>query len=257
MTRPSSVAAASHQIGMAHYRIGRYDAAEVAYRKSLEINTQIGNRVGQASSLGELGNLYDYGLKRLEDAIIFYKQAAEIHVELGDLRHQGIAHHNIAKTLYRLNFYDEAREQILQAIKCYQPYGTAVGIWKSFNILYKVEVATKKLAAAQIAWQQARRAYFIYRQEGGQAQFDGGKLVQQILDLLNQQQNVPSLFEELAALSNEPGITASLKQLIQAIAFILNGSRDPALADDPALDYDDAAEVLFLIERLSSQVPGA
>jgi hypothetical protein len=31
---------------------------------------------------------------------------------------------------------------------------------------------------------------------------------------------------------------------------ILNGSRDLALADDPALDYGDAAEVLFLIERL-------
>ena len=31
---------------------------------------------------------------------------------------------------------------------------------------------------------------------------------------------------------------------------ILNGSRDPALADDPALYYRDAAEVLFFIERL-------
>jgi hypothetical protein len=33
---------------------------------------------------------------------------------------------------------------------------------------------------------------------------------------------------------------------------ILNGSRDPALADDPALDYADAAEVLFLIDRLEN-----
>jgi hypothetical protein len=31
---------------------------------------------------------------------------------------------------------------------------------------------------------------------------------------------------------------------------ILNGSRDKALGDDPALYYGDAAEVLFLIERL-------
>jgi len=31
---------------------------------------------------------------------------------------------------------------------------------------------------------------------------------------------------------------------------VLKGSRDPALADDPALDYDDAAELLFLMERL-------
>jgi len=32
---------------------------------------------------------------------------------------------------------------------------------------------------------------------------------------------------------------------------ILNGAHDPALADDPALDYADAAEVLFLIHRLT------
>jgi hypothetical protein len=31
----------------------------------------------------------------------------------------------------------------------------------------------------------------------------------------------------------------------------LRGSRDPALADDPALDYTDAAEVALLVERLS------
>ncbi|MCW5211021.1 hypothetical protein VU03_04795 [Desulfobulbus sp. N3] len=29
-----------------------------------------------------------------------------------------------------------------------------------------------------------------------------------------------------------------------------NGFREPALADDPALKYADAAEVLFLMERL-------
>ena len=31
---------------------------------------------------------------------------------------------------------------------------------------------------------------------------------------------------------------------------ILGGSRDHTLADDPALSYEDAAEVLLLLERL-------
>jgi len=31
---------------------------------------------------------------------------------------------------------------------------------------------------------------------------------------------------------------------------ILDGSRDPALATDPALDYDDAAELTLLLEML-------
>ena len=41
-----------------------------------------------------------------------------------------------------------------------------------------------------------------------------------------------------------------LKSSAPKILAILNGSFDPALADDPALDSDDAAEILFFIERL-------
>jgi hypothetical protein len=44
--------------------------------------------------------------------------------------------------------------------------------------------------------------------------------------------------------------TARADARIRAVVTILNGSRDPALADDPALHYGDAAEVLFLLERL-------
>ncbi|MGZ3300534.1 MAG: hypothetical protein ACXWO3_06485, partial [Isosphaeraceae bacterium] len=48
-----------------------------------------------------------------------------------------------------------------------------------------------------------------------------------------------------------------LRPVLLALRAILAGSRDPALADDPALDYDDAAEILLLLERLPAlqQVP--
>ncbi len=70
-----------------------------------------------------------------------------------------------------------------------------------------------------------------------------------VLGLISQQKvnEIQPLFNQLA---NDPDTLDSLKQLMQAVTTILNGSRDPALADDPALDYDDAAEILFLIERL-------
>jgi hypothetical protein len=58
---------------------------------------------------------------------------------------------------------------------------------------------------------------------------------------------IGSLFDRLA---NDPDMPDSRKQLMQVIIAILNGSCDSALADDPVLDYDDAAEILFLIERL-------
>jgi hypothetical protein len=56
------------------------------------------------------------------------------------------------------------------------------------------------------------------------------------------------LFEQQS--DQRPEASDSLKHLIQAMVAVLNGSRDPALADDLALHYGDAAEVLFLIERL-------
>jgi tetratricopeptide (TPR) repeat protein len=164
------------------------------------------------------------------------------------LRSEGVTRNNIADTLRNLQRYDEARGEIRRAIECYQPFGTAVEIYKSFSILHDIETATGNPAAARAAWQQARDAYLAYRQQGGYAQFGGGQLVDQVLALLAQQQvdDMQALCNELLQLADQPNASDSLKQLIQAMVAILNGSRDPALADDPALDYDDAAEVLFL-----------
>lgn len=84
---------------------------------------------------------------------------------------------------------------------------------------------------------------------GGDAQYGGGRLADDVLGLMSQQKTgeIQPLFNGLA---NDPGASDSFKQLIQAMTTILNGSRDPALADDPALHYSDAAEILFLMERL-------
>ena len=70
-----------------------------------------------------------------------------------------------------------------------------------------------------------------------------------ILELIAQQKNdeIQPLFDKLG---NDPNTPDSAKQLMQAVVTILNGFRDPAQADDPALGYDHAAEILFLIERL-------
>jgi tetratricopeptide (TPR) repeat protein len=249
---PQSVAVAWHQTGMVYQEAGQYDAAEAAYRQSLEIETRLGNRAGQASSLGQLGNLYDDCFNRPEEAVTFYRQAADIFVEQGDSRSEGAARNNIAKTLCKLQRYDEARGEIRRAIECKQQFGHAATPWTSFDILHDIETATGNPAAARAAWHQARDAYLAYRQQGGYAQGGGGKLVEDVLGLLAQQQvnEIQPLFEQL---TSDPDFPASRKQLIQATVAILNGSRDPALADDPALYYGDAAEVLFLIQRLTPQ----
>jgi tetratricopeptide (TPR) repeat protein len=246
---PASVATTWHQIGMVHEKAGQCEAAEAAYRQSLGIFTQINDRAKQAGSLTQLGNLYDDHLNRPEEAVTFYRQAADIFFELGDMRNEGGAHSNIALTLNKLKRYDEARSEIMRAIECKRQFGHTAEHWKTFDILHDIETADGNHAAAREAWTQARNAYLAYRRQGGYAHSDGGKLADGVLGLMSQQKtgDIQSLFNGLA---NGPGTPGSLKQLIQAMITILDGSCDPALADDPGLNYADAAEILFFMERL-------
>ena len=56
---PGSVAVVWHQTGMAYQESGNPEAAEDAYRESLAIKVRLGDTAGQASTLNQLGNLYD------------------------------------------------------------------------------------------------------------------------------------------------------------------------------------------------------
>jgi tetratricopeptide (TPR) repeat protein len=163
---PNMVAVAWHQIGRVYEEAQQFDAAETAYRRSLEIKTQIGDRAGQASSLGQLGTLYGTKLNCPEEAATFYRKAVDIAVESADLKSEGMRRSNVAITLYQLQRYDEARREIQQAIECNQPFGHAAEPWKTLAILHEIETATGNHAAARAAWRQARDAYLAYRQQG-------------------------------------------------------------------------------------------
>jgi hypothetical protein len=76
----------------------------------------------------------------------------------------------------------------MRAIKCKQDLGHAGTVWNANNILRQIEAAAGNHAAARVAWQQARDAYLAYRQQGGYAQYGGGKLVDHVLGLVSQQQ---------------------------------------------------------------------
>ncbi|CAK8710715.1 hypothetical protein GKODMF_01605 [Candidatus Electrothrix gigas] len=249
LNEPASVAAVWHLIGMVHQKVGQYEEAETAYRQSLEVETRRKDLAGQASTLTQLGNLYDDCLHRPEEALVFYRQAADIHVRLGDVRYEGGDRNNIADTLRQLKRYDEARQEIRRAIECKEQIGPAAEPWKSCANRHQNEAAEGNDAAAKAAWQQARDAYLAYRRQGGYAQTPGGKLADQIVDAM-QQGKGEEMAQELGQLAEADDIPDWAKNLLPLLLAVLNGSRDAALADDPALDYDDAAELLFLMERL-------
>ena len=248
---PAMVATAWHQLGIVYQAAAQYDPAETAYRQSLEIETQRGDLSGQANSLIQLGGLYNYVLNRPEEAVTFYRQAAEKYVQQQDLRHEGLARNNIADALCKLGLYDEARTEILRAIACKQAFGHVAEPWKTFDILQDIETATGNAAAARAAWQQARDAYLAYRQQGGYAQQPGGKLADWVWAMV-QQGEAEAARQELGEIVENVEMPEWLKRFVPKLLAVLNGSRDPALAEDGELDYEKSAEVLFFIARLSS-----
>jgi tetratricopeptide (TPR) repeat protein len=245
---PRSVATAWHQIGMVHRMAGQHEQAEQAYRQSLMIKVQQKDFAGEASSLGELGNLYD-AMGRLEEAATFYRQAADIDVKLEDLINEGRARNNLADTLMKLRRYDEARRELVRAIECKQSYGHAAEPWKTWDILHDLEQASGDAQAALEARAQAVAAYLAYRRAGGESQTTGSQLCGVVAQAIRQGDTT----EAEQTLARYLGVDApsSFKVMLSKLQAILHGARDPVLAADPALDFDDAVELMLLLEGLN------
>jgi tetratricopeptide (TPR) repeat protein len=254
LSEPGSVAIVWHQIGRVYQEAGQPEAAEEAYNQSLAINVRLGDQARQAGTLLQLGNLYDDVLQRPEEAVAFCQRAAEIYGEIGDLAKEGISQHNLARSFLKLQRFGEARLSIRRAIECDARFGHAAEPWKTWAILADIETAAGNGAAASEARRQALGAFLAYRRDGGENQTGSGRLALAIREDLASADpaEVASLLQQLAVDTDFENQLPFLTSL-QSIAA---GSRDRSLAEDPGLDYKEAAEVLLLIEALEAEASG-
>ena len=98
---------------------------------------------------------------------------------------------------------------------------------------------------------RARAAFIDYRRDGGENHSPAGRLALDVTVYLNAGDPAAarSLLRQTAA---DPNWQADEdRAFIQALDAIAAGSRDPALADAPGLDWVMAAEVLLLLETLA------
>jgi len=245
---PQTGAVIWHQIGMGHEQAGNYEAAEEAYRESLALKVQLKNRAGEASTLDQLGILYGM-MNRLEESVTFHRQAADIRYQLQDQAAEGRSRNNLAIRLIKLQRYDQARAEIRRAIECNKPYGHVAEPWKTWAVLHDLEQAVGDHAAAEQARAEARRLFLAYRRDGGENHSGGGRLCAAFYQA-KQAGQTAEMAVSLQQLVDDPDRPDWLKTLASTLQAILRGSRDPALAENPALDYDDAVEVQLLLERL-------
>jgi tetratricopeptide (TPR) repeat protein len=254
LNEPDSVATSWYLSGLAHQKAGEPEAAEQAYNRSLAIRVQLGDKVGQASTLGELGRLYHDVLQRHKQAFDLYQRAADIYRSLGDTLGEGHELHKQALALRELQHFEESRAAIIRALQCKEAFGHEAAPWKSWETLALIETEIGNPSAAAEARKQARATYLSYRRGGGDNQGGSGRLalaIHQALaagtpagaaSLLQQLTTVPRWVKALAFLTALHAITA--------------GSRDRTLAEDPNLEYSQAAEVLLLIEALEAEAGG-
>ena len=248
LDEPDTVAISWHQTGMVYQEAGEPEAAEDAYRKSLAMKVRLGNVAGQASTLLQLGNLYDDDLNRPEEAVAFYRQAADKYVEIGDSAKEGVVRNNLAATLRKLRRLDEARREILRAIECNAQFGHASEPWTTWKILADIETDAGNRAPAADAKHKAIACYLAYRRDGGENHSIAGRISVAVTPYLldGDRSNAASLLQQLAA---DPD-AAWLRPFVRALQAIVAGSRDRNLADAPDFDCGMAAEILFLIETL-------
>jgi tetratricopeptide (TPR) repeat protein len=248
---PGTVAVGWHQTGVALQEAGRGEAAEDAYREPLAIRVRLGDRAGQADTLGQLGNLYLDVLQRPEEAVSSYRQAADRHMEIGDLAGEGRDRSNLAATLRRLGRFEEARREVRRAIACNAEFGHAAQPWATWDILAAIETDAGQPAAAFDARAKAVTAYLAYRRAGGENHSGSGRLAQAVSAPLLA--GDPAAAEaRLSQLAADPGLPDWLRPFLKPLLAICQGSRDPALADAAGLTYDMSAELLLLIERLTA-----
>lgn len=254
LDEPGTVAVSWHQTGMVYQEAGQREAAEDAFRKSLAIEVRLGNVAGQAATLAQLGNLYDDVLDRSEEAVAFYRQAADKYVKLGDEAKEGRVRANLGETLRKLRRFEEARQEIRRAVKCGARFGHAFQPWVAWDILKEIETADGNPVAAAHAKRKAIECYRTYRRDGGENHYPDGRLCLAVTQVLLADDPAASaaFFQQLSA---DNDLHPWLRPFVQALRDIVAGSRDRTLADNPDLPCRMAAEILFLLETLEQAHP--
>lgn len=247
---PRSVATLWQHIGMVHYHAQQYDQAERAHRQSLAICVQQQDSVGEAATLTGLGALYD-AMERPEEAAKCHRQATDIHIRLQNPLKEGVARSNLASTLINLGRYDEARYEVMRALKCKESYGYEAEPWKTWEVLSQLESTTGNIEAAMRARRIAIESYLSYRRAGGHSPTPGAQACAAAAGAIAAGDT--SELEQFLIQNLSGNVSPQVRVLIPKLLAVLHGERTTVLAEGLELAYDDAVELLLLLEHLNAR----
>lgn len=246
---PEEAAQAWRQLGLARKLLGEIEPALKACQQALYLYEQLRNRAGVAEVLGELGHLH-HVLNQLEEAVLAYRRMADLYAELGDGRSEEASRNKLANVLIQLRRHDEARQELYRASECNLPESPTARNWAIRRGLRDVGQAVENSSVADEARRQSIEKYLAYRRAGGDNANPGSRLCAQIGQAIRSGDTAP-LAAKLAQIVASPNVPPAGKLLITKLQAILAGSRDPALAADPNLHYQYAADIQLLLDDLA------
>ena len=241
---PVAVANTWHQVGTAYDQMDQPTQAESAYQKALRLRARSEDRSGEAVTLVQLGNLYR-ATDRVEEAVTCFVRAADLAHELGDPLREAGARNNLAESYHALGLLDEARRALRAALQLVAPLGHAAQPWKTWAILYDVEIDAGKRRRAAQAIAQARLLYRAYRVAGG-APVDGAtRLVAEVADQLRTR----SPLDARMAIPPEEAFGPDALALRQSLLTLVQGSTDPEEIAFDRFPYSIQVEFELALDR--------
>jgi tetratricopeptide (TPR) repeat protein len=245
-----NVAMVLMQMGEAYGIAGQVKQAENILRRALAIQVQQQDIAGEAEVMTQLGIMYDRA-GRLEEAVNCDQRAAEIFVKLRYQMPEGAVRNNLGITFLRLRRFDDARRELLRALECSEPYGHSGRLWNTWGHLHNLERSVGNLQAAARARQKAVETYMAYRRDGGETLAPGAPTCALTAEAI-MQGKIHELAHQLVARA-DAATHPTEKVLLSKLQTLLQGNRNPALADDHNLDHRDAVELLLLLEAIEEK----
>jgi tetratricopeptide (TPR) repeat protein len=130
----NGIASSLNNLGNVYQSQGKYSEAIQSYQKSLAIKREIGDRNGIANSFGNLGNVYQ-SQEKYSEAIQYHQKSLAIKREIGN-------RYGIAVSLNNLGAVYQSQGEYSQAIKYYQQ---AREKFKEINLYHRVSKVDKAL----------------------------------------------------------------------------------------------------------------
>ena len=124
-------------LGNVFCSLGEYVKAKEYYEKALAISTEIGDRAGEGTWYGNLGNVF-HSLGEYVKAKEYYEKALTISTEIGDRAGEGTWYGNLGNVFHSLGEYVKAKEYYEKALAISTEIGDREGEGRRYGNLGNV-----------------------------------------------------------------------------------------------------------------------